>query len=140
MAQRLDITIKNSLEEFSRLVEAVAVFLSEHEVSAKVDFTVNLVVEEAVLNVINYAYPTQGEHDINFSMSIHGRELTLYLSDAGRPYDPLARPDPNIDAPIDEREVGGLGVHLIKKTCKHVAYTHEAGENRLTMVVDLDAK
>ncbi len=140
MTQRLDIPIKNTLDEFSRLVEGVAQFLAENEVSPKVDFTANLVIEEAVLNVIHYAYPTQGDDDIGFTMEIDGRELTITLSDAGRPYDPLARPEPDVNAPLEDRQVGGLGVHLIKKTCKRVNYVYEKNQNKLTMVIDLDMK
>ncbi len=140
MTQRLDIPIKNSLEEFSRLVEGVAQFLADNEVSPKVDFTANLVIEEAVLNVIHYAYPTQGENDIGFTMEIQDRLLTITLCDWGKPYDPLARPEPDINAPLEDRQVGGLGVHLIKKTCKLVKYVYEDQQNKLVMVIDLDMK
>jgi serine/threonine-protein kinase RsbW len=140
MTQRLDIPIKNSLDEFSRLVEGVAQFLAENEVSPKVDFTANLVIEEAVLNVIHYAYESQGEDDIGFTLQIEGRDLTITLTDSGRPYDPLSRPDPDVNAPLEDRQVGGLGVHLIKKTCKSVSYVYENQQNKLVMVIDLDMK
>jgi serine/threonine-protein kinase RsbW len=140
MTKRLDIPMKNSLEEFGRLVESVAQFLAENEVSPKVDFTANLVIEEAVLNVIHYAYPTQGDGDIGFTMEIEGRKLTITLCDWGRPYDPLARAEPDINAPLEERQVGGLGVHLIKKMCKEVKYEYEDGRNKLAMVIDMDMK
>ena len=94
---------------------------------------VQLAFEEAVVNVINYAYPgTEGSVDVETSAGAEG--LAIVISDSGIAFDPLSMPEPNINAPLEERKVGGLGVYMFRRIMDKVSYKREGGRNILTLV------
>ncbi|MDD5254944.1 MAG: ATP-binding protein [Candidatus Omnitrophica bacterium] len=94
---------------------------------------VQLAFEEAVVNVINYAYPAaEGSIDVEASEGAEG--LTIVISDTGIPFDPLSMPEPNINAPLEERRIGGLGVYMFRRIMDKVAYKREGGRNILTLI------
>lgn len=94
----------------------------------------NLVLEEAVSNIIFYAY--EGENraeEIELSLSYEQPDLKVELSDGGCPFDPTARPDPDINLAVEERPVGGLGIFLIKKLMDEVSYQRVGDKNVLIL-------
>ena len=94
---------------------------------------IQLAVEEAAVNVINYAYPEGSECDSTLAASYDGSVLTLELSDSGVQFDPTLRKDPDVTAGIQERPVGGLGIFLIKNMMDEVVYQYKDQHNVLTM-------
>ena len=60
--------------------------------------------------------------------------VTIRFADRGTPYDPLARQDPDLSLPAEEREIGGLGIYMIKKTMDELRYEYADGQNRLTLI------
>ena len=87
------------------------------------------------INIAHYAYGDgEGEADVVIGFDENSREVTFRVSDKGIPFNPLDRPDPDITLPAEEREIGGLGILITKKTMDSVTYTNENGENVLTMV------
>ena len=95
-----------------------------------------LAVEEAVVNVCHYAYPGEGGVVV-VRVAGEPSRLTVEVEDAGRPFDPLSAPAPDLAAPIDERRVGGLGIVLIRRLMDEVRYRRDGDRNLLTMVVKL---
>ena len=95
-------------------------------------------VEEVFVNVSRYAYGT-GEGDVKLSicLSENNSSVTIRISDKGIPFDPLKKPDPDITLSAEEREIGGLGIFIAKKTMDTVSYAYENGENILTMTKKL---
>lgn len=95
------------------------------------NFTLNLAVEEIVVNIVSYAYPegTDGELDIE----VHADEeaMTLTFADKGIPFNPLAKEDPDTTLGIEERPIGGLGIFLVKQMMDSVSYRYEEGRNVL---------
>ena len=71
---------------------------------------------------------------LGISFDGQSREITFRMSDKGVPFDPLKKPDPDITLSAEEREIGGLGIFITKKTMDSVAYAYENGENVLTMI------
>lgn len=94
----------------------------------------NLVMEEAVSNIIFYAYK-KGEHGKNIliSLELEGDLLTAVLTDTGCFFDPTAREDPDVTLPAEERPIGGLGIFLIKKIMDEVTYRREDDRNVFMM-------
>lgn len=97
-------------------------------------FKLRLSIEEAVENVVRYAYDGGIgwlESDIHFDKD--ALLLTIELRDAGTPFNPLEKEDPDINQRAEEREVGGLGIFLCKKMMDSIEYRYEDGNNVLTM-------
>ena len=94
---------------------------------------VNLAVEEAVVNVMNYAYPEGTKGDVNIAATADGQQLTLTITDSGTPFDPTARSEVDITQPLDERPIGGLGIHLVRNIMDAVSYQRVGDTNQLTI-------
>ena len=95
-----------------------------------------LAVEEALVNIINYAYPDQenGDVEVTCGLDDQGRFL-IEIRDKGIPFDAESQSDPDLNANIAERKVGGLGIFLIRKMADEMRYQREGEENVLTLVI-----
>jgi anti-sigma regulatory factor (Ser/Thr protein kinase) len=97
-----------------------------------------LAVEEAVVNCILYAYPGETGREIVINLAWTPGRLTVVIIDYGVAFDPTTGKDPDLDLPLDERPVGGLGRYLTKKLMSQVMYTRESGRNILTLIKELE--
>lgn len=96
--------------------------------------SLNLVMEEAVSNIIFYAYKKEEtDKSIGISVELEDDLLTVVLTDTGRSFDPTAREDPDVSLSAEDRPIGGLGIFLIKKMMDKVVYRREAGKNVFIM-------
>ena len=127
------ILFKNQLSEIARLGQVVKTFVALHALPSKLAFELNVALEEILTNVISYGYADSGEHDIVLRLSCTGEEVTTEVEDDGRPFNPLAAPPPDISKPLEERPVGGLGIHLVRKFMDSVEYRRQQGKNLLVM-------
>ena len=101
-------------------------------------FKVKLVVEEIGLNIIDYGYAGKQSGEIEIRFLYDKETLTIDIIDEAEPFDPLTEsPVPNTSAQIEERPIGGLGVHLVKKMMDEVRYVREGNCNRLTLKAQL---
>ena len=132
MTNRIFPAKTESLNEVLRFVEET---LESLECPLKIQTALCVAIEEVFVNVAHYAYPnSEGDLSFNISFSEQSREITFCLKDKGVPFDPLKRPDPDITLPAEEREIGGLGIFIAKKTMDSLSYLYEQGENVLTMI------
>ena len=101
----------------------------------KIQMAVCVAIEEVFVNVAHYAYGN-GEGDMNLGIGFdeENRTITFRMTDKGVPFDPLQKPDPDITLSAEEREIGGLGIFIAKKTMDSLSYSYENGENILTML------
>ena len=108
--------------------------LETYECSMKLQTAICVAIEEVFVNVAHYAYEG-GEGDVEVAVSFDkaNRNVTFKMSDKGIPFDPLKKEDPDITLSADEREIGGLGIFITKKTMDTVTYAYENGKNVLTM-------
>ena len=126
--------IKNHIKEVKRLNNFV------EDVTQKLDFEdeearyIRLAVEEAVVNVICYAYPEEQEGDISIVAQANGQRLKFIITDSGIPFDPTEASQVDITLPAEERRIGGLGIHLVRKLMDSINYERENGKNILTLV------
>ena len=126
--------IKNHIKEVKRLNNFV------EDVTQKLDFEdeearyIRLAVEEAVVNVICYAYPEEQEGDISIVAQANSQRLKFIITDSGIPFDPTEASQVDITLPAEERRIGGLGIHLVRKLMDSINYERENGKNILTLV------
>lgn len=126
-------TLANRLAELETLRERLESFADEAGLGPRGLFEINLVLDELVTNIISYGYPREETHHIDLALSVEGDELTAVIMDSGTPFDPLSARSPNIDAPIEERGVGGLGIHLVRNMVREMHYERQDGLNVLTL-------
>ena len=108
-------------------------FCAEHNVSSEIAFAVNVSVDELLTNTISYGYEDSDPHRIRMTVHMEGTVLVVELSDDAKPYDPTAAPDPDIDAPIEARPIGGLGVHFVRTLMDSFLYRRSDGRNVVTL-------
>jgi anti-sigma regulatory factor (Ser/Thr protein kinase) len=125
---RLPATME-SLELFRRFVLGR---LQRLNMAQEVVFKIELVLEEALTNVVHYAYPeAKGEVEVSCALE-HNKRFCLCVKDWGLPFNPLERPDPEMCEEISERQVGGLGIYLIRHLVDELQYQRQEGENLMT--------
>ena len=121
-------------EALSDVLGFVEETLESLECSMKIQTAVCVAIEEVFVNIAHYAYG-EGEGDMTLGIGFddESRTVTFRMTDKGVPFDPLAKPDPDITLSAEEREIGGLGIFIAKKTMNSIVYAYENGENVLTM-------
>ena len=109
--------------------------LEKYQCSMKIQTAICVAIEEVFVNVAHYAYG-EAEGDVKFDITFDKdtRTATFRMADKGVPFDPLKKPEPDITLSAEEREIGGLGIFITKKTMDMVTYAYENGENILTMI------
>ena len=126
--------LANDITEISKLSAFIDEIGEEFSLTPDVVFNLNLVLEEAVVNVINYAYPKEEHQSIYLSAALHDDSIVFVLTDTGKEFDPTQAPEADITLSAEERPIGGLGIFITKKTMDTVEYAYENGENILTMI------
>ncbi|MDQ7821254.1 MAG: ATP-binding protein [Candidatus Eremiobacteraeota bacterium] len=129
----MKITVNNDLQEIKRLTTELADFGSSERLASKVIHDITLALEEIVTNIISYGYDDFESHEIVIDLQMLADELSVEISDDGTPFNPLEIPPPDLNAPLDEREIGGLGIFLVRQFMDDVAYRHENQRNILTL-------
>ena len=127
------IILANDISEISKLAAFVDEVGETFALAPDVVFNLNLVLEEAVVNVINYAYPKEEHQYIYLSAHVHDGSIVFVLTDTGKEFDPTLAPEADITLSADEREIGGLGIFLIRQIMNEVKYERIDGKNVLTL-------
>ncbi|HRY34095.1 MAG TPA: ATP-binding protein [Bacteroidales bacterium] len=129
------ITLHNRIEELRRLEEFVNEFVLEKRLPDCNLFELNLVLEEIFTNIVFYAFKDGEAHDILITIEQQDSALCIRVEDDGMPFDPTLRePPPDIDKPLEERDIGGLGIHLVRNLMQEVSYRREGDRNILTLI------
>jgi anti-sigma regulatory factor (Ser/Thr protein kinase) len=136
----LSFTLTNKRSEIARMFTLLEGFCQTNRISEDDMFNVRLVMDEAVINVMVHGYDDSDEHAIHVALSLDAGNLAIHIDDDGVEYNPLDAPAPRFDLPIEQRRIGGLGVHIMKTLAKSVDYRREAGRNKLDiqMAIGLD--
>ena len=138
MSETLSLTVKNSHDELDYIVSALEDMAERENWPPALVYRVHLVVEELVLNVMDYGYDA-GIHEIEINLASEEDSLTIEIVDSGKPFDPLTEaPEPDLDASIEDRRIGGLGVYLVRTMMDQTHYKRENEKNHLTMVARRD--
>ena len=128
-------TFPAKIESLSDVLGFVEETLGSFECPMKIQMAICVAVEEVFVNVAHYAYPESvGDTTLYIGFDEENRTVTFRITDKGIPFDPLKKPDPDITLSATEREIGGLGIFIAKKTMDSIAYAYENNENILTMI------
>ena len=127
------LTLPNDIETIPQLSEFVETFCEEQMVDMSITLSLNLASEEAVVNVMSYAYPAGTYGEVLVKAIADDKVLTFIISDNGIPFDPTAKADVDTSLSAEERPIGGLGIHLVKQIMDSVDYQYTDGRNVLTL-------
>lgn len=130
-----EMRIEAALQKLDTVIDFVNSQLEEMDCPMKAQMQLDIAVEEIFVNIASYAYGDEGgEALIRVERTEDGRGVRIFFADRGIPYDPVAKEDPDVTLSVEERQIGGLGIFMVKKNVDEMIYKYEEGENRLTLV------
>ena len=138
MEETKELVLEATVENLSVVNAFIDELLASVEYSLKKRFQLDLVVEEIFVNIANYAYGEgTGQAVLRFSLQQDPPKMKIVFMDEGVAYDPLAKDEPDVTLPMEERNIGGLGIFLVKKNVEDIHYERKDGKNILTIYKEL---
>jgi len=132
MDQSFELTIGSDIEKIPLVSARLEDTMEAYGFSPEEILDTQLAVEEVITNVIVHGYKKTG-HEIHLSCRFTGDHIEINVADSAPRFDPLSIPEPELDADIDERRIGGLGIYLVRQVMDTVSYRYENGRNILTL-------
>jgi sigma-B regulation protein RsbU (phosphoserine phosphatase) len=129
----IEITIKNRLSEIGVATEKVDAFMKEHNLSEEVRSKIAIILDELLNNTISYGYRDKDEHDIEIGLDRYGDRLIITLKDDGAPFDPFKYAEPDVEVSTEKRQIGGLGIHIVRNLLEKFSYKRSEGKNVVTL-------
>jgi len=133
LRDNLKAVIVNDLTEIGRLSEVIEAFIARNGLDRKAAFEINLALDELLTNTISYGYDDGQEHRIGIEVAFVEGVITIEVEDDGRAFNPFEAREPDLDADLLERPIGGLGVHLVRQVIDQVDYRRTDGRNIVTL-------
>ncbi|NKE47842.1 ATP-binding protein [Roseomonas frigidaquae] len=131
-------TIPPATDEVTRLLDALEAFAEEASLPPKAAHRLSVVIEELAANVVMHGSSGPGAATfVAVTVRQDGNALVATIEDDGRAFDPLVQAAPDTDAALEDRDIGGLGVHFVQQMTRTLDYSREDGRNRLVAVLDL---
>ena len=134
MTRQLDLTLRNQATDIAQAQDQLEQFATAHQIPDRKLHEVQLALEEHLTNLLHYGYDDHGEHHIQIEARLTDTELRIQVRDDGRAFNPLAHPAPDLSLPLDQRPIGGLGIHMIRKSLDGLEYRRADGKNILGMI------
>jgi anti-sigma regulatory factor (Ser/Thr protein kinase) len=132
MAGEFHFTLKNRLSDLAPLADNIRTSVAELGLTERDLFCIDLVCDEIITNTIKYGYVDGGEHEIAVNVSVRPSEIVIALEDDGQPFNPLNNATPDTNLALQDRPIGGLGIHLLREMMDRCDYRHSEGKNCLT--------
>lgn len=133
MVESLTLHVENSNDAIPPATEAAEAWLAARQLPPEAGFLVSLAIEELVTNCIKYGYDDALRHTIEIVLSVADGTLTIEVVDDGHAFNPLEAPPPDLTLAIEDRPIGGLGIHLLRELTDQLTYQRRDGTNRLTL-------
>ena len=135
-----ELTVEAKDENLAQVLSFLDGQLATLNCPPKTQLQIDVAVEEIFVNISHYAYaPNTGSATIRVETAAEPGTVAITFLDRGKPYDPLAKPDPDVTLSADQRQIGGLGIYMVKKSMDDMRYVYEGGQNILTIVKKLKA-
>lgn len=125
--------IENRVEELTHMAWKIKELAEKWKLSPALTGNINLVIEEALSNIIFYAFPDNDKHEIKLTITLSDDLLTIKITDKGISFNPLTQQQPDISLPAEERPIGGLGIFLISQIMDKMQYTRHNDQNILVL-------
>ena len=140
---RIERVLRSDVASLVSATKELETLLAEAEVSSGVIHACSLALEEIFTNILRYAHAPHADaeaHEVRFAAHLTGDHVVLRFEDDGRAFDPLAAEPPKLDVPPEQRPIGGLGIHLVRKIADALEYERKDGRNRLTVHIAVQPK
>lgn len=136
-----ELTLDATIENIDRVTDFVNEQLEEIDCPMKIQMQIDIAIDELFSNIAHYAYhPETGPATVCVEVQKEPACVVITFVDHGIPYDPLAKHDPDTTLSAEEREIGGLGIYLVKQSMDDVRYEYKDGQNILRIVKALSTK
>ncbi len=132
------LTLPNNIETIPQLNEFIDSVAEEAGLDMSFTMSMNLALEEAVVNVMTYAYPEGTAGTVDIDIKTNGEQFTCVISDSGTPFDPTQTPDADTTLSAEERPIGGLGIFLVRQIMDDLRYQYVDNKNVLTLTKTLN--
>ena len=135
--QERRLVLHNDIQQIPQLAEFMETIADEKQLSQNDTMSLNLALEEAVTNVILYAYPKDSDGLVNIEAVLREHSIEFIITDSGAPFDPTAAPEADVTLSAEERSIGGLGIYLVRQIMDEVHYQRLDDKNVLTMIKNI---
>ena len=132
-SELLQFSVVNDLREIAVAADKIEEFCSVNGIPPATAYAVNLSVDELLTNTISYGYEDSEEHRIDLMIRLDGDRLAIEISDDGVAFEPDSAEEPDTDAPIEDRPIGGLGIFLTRQMMDSFDYRRDEGRNIVTL-------
>jgi anti-sigma regulatory factor (Ser/Thr protein kinase) len=126
----LEVLLINDLGELKRLADIVSDFIQASGLAEEIAFQMNVCFDELITNTVSYGYRDKDRHEIRVRLTVDGSRVSAEIEDDGDPFNPfLDAPPPDLDSSLEQRRIGGLGIHLVRTMTKAHDYCRLDGRN-----------
>ena len=129
----LELSLVNDLKEIGTAAEKIDAFCEAQGLPPQIAYAINLSIDEILTNTISYGYDDDAEHLIELSFRVEDETLVVVIVDDGRPFDSSLSREPDVEATLEERALGGLGLFLVQQMMDDVAYKRSDDRNVITL-------
>lgn len=134
MDKHLEISVASDLAAIAEAQDAIEAFCVRRGLPERIALSLSLVVDELLANILHHGGAGTGASlDIRLRLRLEQTQLVTELSDSGQPFNPLDAPLPALDLALDDKPIGGLGIHLVRQLMDEVQYRREGTYNRVTL-------
>ncbi len=137
LIKKIDLSLKSDRSEIRKLADFFDELASHSDIQRKILNHLNLAIDELITNTIFYGYKDQPDKNIEVRVLRRGDSLEVELTDEAAPFDPLAAPEPDLESALDDRPIGGLGIHFVRTLIDQVSYRREGRQNIVTLTMKL---
>ena len=127
------LSIENNIENLDKVAGFIEKFGDENGLSGKTVFELNLILDELVTNIVSYAYKDEESHTIDITIRKRDNEIKIQVTDDGNEFNPLKKEEVNLDTPLEEKGIGGLGIHIVKQKTDEIFYERKDNKNILNL-------
>jgi serine/threonine-protein kinase RsbW len=127
------IELVNNISELNRLTQRFQLLFTTQKIDEKTLFYLNLIGDELITNIISYGYEDELEHIIRLHLAITASHWSLKIQDDGQPFNPLERASPELLLSVEDRSIGGLGIHFVNQIMDEISYERTETDNIIIM-------
>ncbi len=133
MAEQATLVLKNDTSELERVMSYISEVCLQKSIPPDIEYDLNLALDEMIINVAKHAFPEGEEHNFTVQVSMDDDEFVARIEDDGKEFNPTEYPNPDLNAPLEARKEGGLGIYLVRQIMTSIEYQRVGGKNVVTL-------